>query len=140
MIETKEQNEESKTRFQTFRGEYDILGIKVKAKPMKLRLQKETCIFTARLMKHVKDITGFDMGDAKNSGELFLCGMSILGFLSEGNNLAECLALFTESSTDWKRFIEENGDCYEMILDSAGMILSDFFLSTGKFIIKRISF
>jgi len=139
MIEVIEQKDELKNFHGAFESEYDILGMKVKMKPMKLQLQKESCLFISRLLKHVRDTAGIALGEAKDAGEQFLQGVAILGFLSNDSNLEECLSLFTESDTDWKKFIDENEDCYDMILDSAAMIISNFFLTSMKFITKRIS-
>jgi hypothetical protein len=140
MIEAVNQTDELKNYHRAFGGEYDILGLKVKTKTMNLQLQKETCVFIGKLMAHVYEITGFKWGEAKEYGEQFLCAMAMLGFLAREENLAESLTLFVQGDTDWKRFIENNRDCYDMILDTAVTIVSNFFLSTGKFIIKRVSY
>jgi hypothetical protein len=140
MIEAEEKTEELKNYFSVFGSEIDVAGLKVKTRPMKLQLQKDTYNFISRIMAHVKETTGIGWGEAKDTGEQFLQGTAILGFLSTGSNLEECLSLFTESGTDWKKFIEDNEDCYYMILDSASELLSNFFLSTSKLLVKRISF
>lgn len=140
MSEKVNKMDELKEFHMSFDGEYDIVGMKVRTKPMKLQLQKETFGFIAKLMAHVREVTGISPGAEKDAGEQFLTGMAILGFLTNDDNLAECLAVFTKGDTDWKEFIEANEDCYDMILDSAVTILSNFFLGSMKFIVKRISF
>jgi hypothetical protein len=112
--------------------DYNILGVKYKAKPLKLQLNKDSYHLIKKINEYVKDVTGLLDEEMKMPEHSFAVSLAIMGFVSIKENCVKVLNLLIEEDTDWTNFISENKEQYDEIKTITVNILKDFFLNVMK--------
>lgn len=103
--------------------EFDVLGTKVKMKPLKLLLKRDSYIFMTKLALELLDETGLTLNELKdpdNSVFIFLVLRKILK-----KNLISIFATLLDSKIDWAKHIKgKEDDCLEVAVD----LYNNFFI------------